>query len=141
MTKAQQFLNSLPEDTKKDRMYARIQKHGEQLNAIFNTNMDPVALCKKLFSLENKMSHANEQYSNGDIDTGQHDKIEQDILTKVDKILGFKSKKVPVFVNSDPRGYALKIDDEWVKNNRDKTPIYTDMGGYGIITPDFREGN
>jgi len=42
---------------------------------------------------------------------------------------------IPVFFNSDPRGYALKIKDDYT---RDIT-IYRDWGGYGILAPDFSE--
>lgn len=45
---------------------------------------------------------------------------------------------VPVFVNLDPRGYSLKIRDEWVREHDAK--IHRDMGGYGIIAPDLTEG-
>ena len=47
-----------------------------------------------------------------------------------------KNKKV-LFLNGDARGYALKIDDEYLKNNNFN--IHRDWGGYGIIAPDFRE--
>lgn len=52
---------------------------------------------------------------------------------------------VPVFVNLDPRGYALKIDDEWVRDQRAdhrtayKAAIHQDWGGYGIIAPEINE--
>ena len=42
---------------------------------------------------------------------------------------------VPVFLNRDPRGYALKISDEWMRNNPKALPC--DWGGYGIIAPDM----
>ena len=135
-SKAGQFLTMM-EDTKKDRMYAQIQKHGEKLNAIFKTDLDPVTLCKKLFSLENKLHHANLQYTNGDIEEEAKQKIEDEVMAKVNKILGYKAKKIPVFNNDDPRGYALKIESDWVESHQ-KTPIYTDMGGYGILAPEFK---
>ena len=56
------------------------------------------------------------------------------ILTKVETILN--NKKV-LFCNGDARGYALKIDDEYIRNNNFN--IHRDWGGYGIIAPDFRE--
>lgn len=140
MSKAREViksLSSLDEDTKKDRMYSQIQKHGENLNKIFKTDLDPIKLSKKLFSLENKMHHANVMYINGDTEYDEHEKIEKQVLAAVDKILGYKAKKIPVINNDDARGYALKIDDDWISKNR--VPIYTDMGGYGILAPDFRE--
>lgn len=45
---------------------------------------------------------------------------------------------VPIFINRDPRGYALKIDDEAIRELRAHgKPIYSDCGGYGILAPDF----
>ncbi len=40
---------------------------------------------------------------------------------------------VPVFINRDPRGYALKIREEAVMGMR----IHRDWGGYGIIAPEI----
>jgi len=42
---------------------------------------------------------------------------------------------VPVVINRDPRGYALKIEDEWFKDH--DVRIHKDWGGYGILAPDF----
>ena len=40
-----------------------------------------------------------------------------------------------IFVNGDCRGYALKIDDKYIRENNIK--LHCDWGGYGIIAPDF----
>lgn len=45
---------------------------------------------------------------------------------------------VPVFLNRDPRGYSLKIPDEYVSEH--ELDIHRDWGGYGILAPDFEEG-
>lgn len=137
MSKANTILEMM-EDTKKSRMYDRITEHGENLNKIFGLDEDPVALCKKLLRLENKMTRVNTDWVNGDISEEEQDKVEKQVLAAVDKILGYKAKKIPVFVNTDPRGMALKIKDDWVRSNRDKYRIYTDMGGYGILAPNFK---
>lgn len=44
----------------------------------------------------------------------------------------------PIFVNCDPRGYALKIPNEYVRGH--ELDIHKDWGGYGIIAPDLTEG-
>ncbi len=49
-----------------------------------------------------------------------------------------RPKTVAVFLNRDPRGYALKINDEEVRAR--SLDIATDWGGYGLIAPDLREG-
>lgn len=122
--------------TKKERMYAEIQQHGENLNAIFNTGIDPVKLCKKLHTLEAKATRLTTDQCN----TGNSHHAELcKILTSVKKILfstlDDKDLFLAVHINGDPRGYALKIKDEIVRERQMK--IYTDMGGYGILSPEF----
>ena len=123
---------------KKIWLYHKIEKHGQNLKAVFNLdhNIDPVKLCKRLFRLENKAHKLAVDFCNGVIDQLEWDKKADQILTKVETIL--KNKKV-LFLNGDARGYALKIDDEYIKNNNFN--IHRDWGGYGIIAPDFREFN
>lgn len=48
-----------------------------------------------------------------------------------------RPRLVPVFVNRDPRGYALKISDEWMQQHN--ATLHRDWGGYGIIAPDLSE--
>lgn len=59
---------------------------------------------------------------------------------------------VPIFVNRDPRGYALKIDEAWVREYSNNNPppsaanhavcrLHRDWGGYGIIAPDLTDSN
>ena len=121
---------------KKEILYSRITKHGQDLKAVFNLDrdIDPVKLCKRLLRLETKAHKLAVDFCNGVIDQLEWDKKADQILTKVEAIL--KNKKV-LFCNGDARGYALKIDDEYLKNNNFN--IHRDWGGYGIIAPDFRE--
>lgn len=47
-----------------------------------------------------------------------------------------------LFINRDPRGYALKLKDGWTRNYNHslkciRCTIYSDMGGYGILAPDL----
>ena len=124
------------EQAKKE-MYARIERHGEQLKAIFNlpADTDPIKLCKSLRRIENKAERYATDYCNGVIDIAEMETSHDKILKAVDKILKPKQTGVPIFFNQDPRGYALKIDDEYIRNNNIR--IMTDWGGYGIIAPDL----
>jgi len=128
--------------TKKQRQYEQIKAHGENLLAIFPnaTEKDPVSLCKTLHRLEAKARRICTDYCNGDFDAGENgealDATLDAILAKVNAILGNSGPDaVPVFVNQDPRGYALKIDDVWIHNKQAR--IYPDWGGYGIIAPEI----
>jgi hypothetical protein len=117
-------------------MYANIEKHGEMLNAIFDTGIEPVKLCKALRRLETKAHKLATDYCNGEngVNTDNWEQLTDPIVAKVNKILRIDPKRSPVFVNGDARGYALKLQDEWAKDRN----IYKDWGGYGILAPDFR---
>lgn len=129
--------------TKKQRQYEQIKAHGENLLAIFPnaTERDPIALCKKLRRLEAKAQAIALRLCNGPEYPGGYDEVDAltgAILEKVNAILGNSGPDaVPIFVNRDPRGYALKIEDSWVRDNYEKKPIHRDWGGYGILAPDL----
>jgi hypothetical protein len=116
-------------------MKQQIIEHGENLKAIFNLDADPYKLSSKVHSLEVRAHKLSTDYCNGNIDMAEWDVETESLLKKLDKILGFEKKNIPVFVNGDARGYALKIRDQYVKNNDLK--IHKDWGGYGILSPEF----
>lgn len=128
--------------SRKDQMYLQIKQHGENLNAIFDTGLEPIVLCKKLRRLETKAHRLAEDYCNGDIDEKEFIIAEHNIMKSVRKVLNINNEyplasddSWPVIFNSDPRGYALKIHDSHMKERC--LDLYKDMGGYGIIAPDF----
>jgi hypothetical protein len=130
---------------KKQLMYDRINKHGEDLKRIFklDPSIDPVKLCKQLFRLENKAHRLAEDGCNGVIyDTEpQAEKILKKVykILNIDKSVDHQYEKI--FFNGDPRGYALKLSTQYTRYIRScNINIHQDWGGYGIIAPDFREG-
>ncbi len=133
---------------KKQRMDQAILKHGFDLKRIFPANDDgPVTLCKKLRRLEVKATRLTEEQCNIDID--HSDKLDR-ILAKAKEIVGrtFPETTTPagkvsitesIFINQDPRGYALKIDDQCMRDHN--LELFRDWGGYGILAPDFKNDN
>lgn len=128
---------------KREKMYQQIQQHGENLNAIFNTGLDPVKLCKKLHSLEMKAHKIAVDYCNGEngVTSENIDRHTAPILDKVNKILFHPSlqhsaalQNIVIF-NGDARGYALKLSDKIVAALN--LNIHKDWGGYGILAPEF----
>jgi hypothetical protein len=137
-----------------------VRRHGESILAAFpnTTEKDPVALCKKLRRIETVAHNGATAHCNGEtLHIGIHDRYEFSsdenawgkfsamVLKRVMTLFG---SSVPaycgLFVNGDARGYALKLNDEWTRNwnhrqyvNNTRLPIYTDMGGYGILAPDL----
>ena len=125
---------------KRDRMKAQIEKHGEDLKRVFNLDMHGDRLARKLHGLEVKAHKLATDYCNGEnnVTTETWEPLTDSILDEVDKITNYKRQGVPVFVNGDARGYALKIHDSWVKGYTDKGgQIHRDWGGYGILAPEF----
>ena len=138
--------------TQKEAMYQDIVKHGNNLKAIFNIDIDPVKLCKRLRQLEAKIYKIVMDYSNDEngVNSENIETLCTPIMQKVYDLLNNgkynddrpHQKKVPIFFNTDPRGYALKINDSYARLLRDNNkPIYTDWGGYGILAPDFSPNN
>ena len=129
---------------KKERMYKQIEEHGPNLNSIFKTGLDNITLCKKLHSLEQKAHKLATDYCNGEngVTTENWEEKCEPILKAVRKVLNMNDTyspicTIPIFINGDARGYALKIKSDYVKNNNLR--IYTDWGGYGILAPEFDE--
>jgi hypothetical protein len=126
---------------KRETMYKNIVEHGKDLKRVFNldSSIDEIKLCKALFRIENKAHQLAENFCNYGYESEEEtEKIINEILDKVDKLLNFKSQKIPVFFNGDCRGYTLKIDDDYMRKNK-IYPFYSDWGNYGIIAPSFRE--
>ena len=123
--------------TERQSMYENIEKHGNNLLEIFQDAKikDPVKLCKKLHSLELKAHQLTTLQCNGE--KYDHNPELCNILGKVKSVLNIQDVDLykAVFVNGDARGYALKIDDEYMRKHN--VNLYKDWGGYGIIAPDF----
>jgi len=118
--------------TKKQRMYERIEKHGQTIVNYFGMDIEPVALCKKLRRLEIKSNLVMVDYCNGDIDSdGVEDYTLKDLRPKLEKIFGQGISSI--YINHDPRGYTLKLNE--IESKR--VNGYKDWGGYFILAPDF----
>lgn len=121
----------------KQRMNDRIRKHGEDLNRILGLTDDPVKTAKMVHRFEVKAHQLSTDYCNGarGLDSETWELEADKILNALDKKINFKRAGIPVFLNGDARGYALKIDDEYVQKNG--LDIHRDWGGYGILAPEF----
>ena len=136
-------------ETKKELMYNNIKRHGENLNNIFNTGIEPIELCKKLLRVERKAHLATtclmntntlnllerNKFTGYDLKDATEKEVEvffNGIEKQLVKILGEKAKDL-VYINFDARGYAIKIKSEKAKDLN----IHKDFGGFGIIAPEF----
>ncbi len=115
------------------------RNHLDNLKVLF-PNINPAlsyhALYKKLRAIENRFTRMSIKACNGDITAEELEA--EDIKAFANLILILGHGGAPIYINQDPRGYALKIPDAWMRENRDKN-LHTDMGGYGIIAPEISD--
>lgn len=116
---------------KKQAMQDRIEAHGADLLRLFPnaTERDPASLCKKLRRIEGRANRAACDACNTQHGADAWPKIKANTERAVLKLLNTDR----VWINGDPRGYALKVD------LRPGESLHRDLGGYGIIAPDLSE--
>lgn len=87
---------------------------------------------KSLCRLEAKANRICTRQCNEDYDgSSQLDAIKGKVLELLPGLKG-------VFINTDPRGYSLKITEDRTKAlQAEGINIYSDWGGYGILAPEF----
>lgn len=119
--------------SKQAAMYQRITQHGLQLLAIFPDAQysDPLKLCKALRAVETRGQNFALRLCNGPefASEAEEFRTSEAIISKARKILGSDR----VWLNRDPRGYALKIDLQPGEE------LHKDWGGYGIVAPDLSQ--
>ncbi len=127
MTKAEKRLNALQ------------TVQGEKLKKIFPKAAEYTgyALYRLVRDIERRAHKLAEDQCTRTLREGYVEHTEATILEALDHVLGYKAARVPIFLNGDPRGYAIKISDMHVRGH--KLDIHTDWGGYGILAPDFEE--
>ena len=128
---------------KKQRQAEQILQHGFDLKRAFFADpyegIGPVALCKALHRLEAQAARVSEGYCNGTATEADMERMEKSVMKSLERIFG-KGKVIEtgMFVNTDPRGYALKVSAEWTKGYTDKGGrLHRDWGGFGILAPEF----
>ena len=113
--------------------------HGERLKALFGlpAETNAIELYKQLHRIETRAHRRMEIQCSGPehaIKTdAEMERFEYLIMQIVRRLL--PNESVPIVINGDPRGYALKIDLSTGEQ------LHRDMGGYGIIAPDLTESD
>jgi hypothetical protein len=121
------------------KMYEQIEAHGEKLKRIFKLSgvIDPIKLCKQLRRLEIKAHKISTDWCNGEngVTTENIEFKVAPISRALSKIIGCDNSNLVKF-NGDARGYALKLPEDISRNHN----LFRDMGGNGILAPDFSMG-
>ena len=112
-------------------------KHLTNLGNILGIKNELLKVCfKSLKDIEYSGHKLAERYCNGEIDSTRIEELETKLKSNLLSTLKYAKQDVVknIQFNWDPRGYFLKINDEYVRRN--KLMIETDWGGYGIICPE-----
>ena len=127
-------------EARKQKLYELIVIHGERVKKFFNmpASTDPIKLCKQLRRLEVQAQRVQDIHASGRYEESA--RAEARIIVKLKNLLQPDAApedflKYGIFLNTDQRGYALKLPEEVVKGHK----FYKDWGMFGIIAPDLRE--
>jgi hypothetical protein len=98
--------------------------------------MDATKAVKTLERVERSLHEAHERACNEPYDPRPTQRRAKLAIGKIFP----RMPEAALHLNSDPRGYALKIDDEFMRSHKDHIglgELQTDWGGYGILSPDL----
>ena len=109
------------------------KKHLDSLSILFPGITAETLI--SLYGLEKKARRLSLKACNKYIPEEEWNTKVNSILQEVDELLHHKKRNIPIFLNSDPRGYSLKIKDNYIFENN--ISIWRDLGGYGILCPEI----
>jgi hypothetical protein len=113
----------------------QLNRHAKELESLGAT--DGIEAYNTLCRIEKRAHKLAEDLCNFEIPEEIQDKRAGAIYKQITKVFG----NLPdgVFINYDPRGYALKIRTKSNVNPvyGNKKISYTDWGDYGILAPEF----
>jgi len=115
--------------TKRERRAQQLAAHYERLEKL--TGKDGKKMSLKLWKLETEAHKIITKECNGEATEHDSARLEK-ILTEVKELL---PNVEGIFINGDPRGYALKVDDQVMRSK--KYDLTQDWGGYGILSPEI----
>lgn len=125
--------------TIKERRTAQLNRHYAALETLAKLcgleSPNGKKLSCKLLQIERIAHKRMEDYCNGIADTFQNNRHIEQHFTEVQKI--FNNQLIGFFVNTDPRGYTLKIDDEIMRTTYKEVDLQRDWGGYGLLAPEI----
>lgn len=123
--------------------FKALARHAKELEALGAE--DGVEAYNTLCRIERRAHKLAEDACNYGMEDSIIEKRKEAIKSQVKKVFGGKLPN-GFFLNGDPRGYSLKISVEGNRIfansedgiNRDGRAIsYTNLGGYGILAPEF----
>jgi hypothetical protein len=127
--------------TKQQRKAIRITNHINAIALLANmcggSKLQPKTISNKLRAIERRANNDAMKYANGEIETGEWDAISEKYYNEVQAL--FNGNLQGLKINSDCRGYALKIESEYIAPSGlyGAIGLNRDWGGYGLLAPEI----
>lgn len=125
--------------TKVERKAIRLEQHYSNLQSLYDVcgggKLNGKKLSLQLFKLEQEATKLTTAQCNGTGSRTAQDKRLNEIQNEVQS--RFNGNLIGLFINGDPRGYALKINDEVMRSDYADLSLDKDWGGYGILSPEI----
>lgn len=125
----------------KERRELQLEKHYKALETLATMSGVKDANGKKLSNalrkIEQDASADSIKYANGEIDTAKWGELKDKYKTQALKL--FNNNLPGFYLNSDPRGYALKIKTEFMipGGKYENINLQRDWGSYGLLAPEI----
>ena len=122
----------------------RINQHIGNLLKIFPEARvkDPALLYRELRAVEKRLHKLAEDDCNVGVTAKRRERVHAAAKHRLVELFNIHEDHdayEALYLNGDPRGYALKMDEPWTRDRRNSGyPLSTDWGGYGILAPDLR---
>lgn len=124
--------------THKDKVREAVLRYGFRIGRWANMepgSFRPTVLAKQVRRVET-WAHRQAEFACGANDIGDYDtftdRVEATVTRRLSRIFG-PANAARVRVNFDPRGYALKTEDD------PRSDLARDWGGYSLLAPDVTE--
>lgn len=110
------------------------ENHHKALEALRgpDCHLSGIQLWRKLRRMENVAHTAATKYCNGEIDDYTFEQVKDRTVEQINIMFG--RIVVGLFVNGDPRGYALKLEP-----SSKPTGMHRDWGDYGILAAEIND--
>lgn len=109
-----------------------LENHMKCLSDLLGVPVD-IELMTALCEIEEEGHRAAEKYCNGEMNGSEHTLFESQLGRRFERLTRFDH----YHLNSDPRGFFLKIEADYMRNGGADSGLETDWGGYGIVAPEW----
>lgn len=108
-------------------------RHIQLLGEMFGVGcINPYATFEILLKAEREAHRQTTKECNESVSDEDSEKWSVNFMARLTKKLGVERMPLGFFINYDPRGYALKMNEGTFPQG-----FWTDFGGYGILAPEF----